>query len=126
MRLAQEFRLEAVDEQRRVGIVCRPHDRGRDQLGQGFGEPALADQAELGQHPVEPAAGLGGDAAGALQGALVDRTAVEQGGAQPGQRLGGVLGGGRGDRCERHDAILSWPAMLKKWLLLEKWFRGRE
>ena len=93
VRLAQEFGPQPIDEQRLVGVVCRRHQRCRDQLRQRLGEPALADQAELRQHPVEPAAGLGGDAARALQGALVDGAAVDQRRAEPGQRLGGILRG---------------------------------
>ena len=93
MRLAQEFGPQPVDEQGLVGIVCRRDERGRDQLRQRLGEPALADQAELGQHPVEPAAGLGGDAARPFQRALVDGAAVDQRRAEPGQRLGGILRG---------------------------------
>ena len=106
VRFAEKFRPQPVDEQRLLGIVSRRDKRRRNKLRQGFGEPALADQPELRQHPVEPAPGLGGDAARALQGALVDGAAVDQDRAEPGQRLGGVLRSRGGSRLEGHDRII--------------------
>ena len=93
MHLAQEFGPQPIDEQGLVGVVCRRHQRCCDQLRQRLGEPALADQTELRQHPVEPAAGLGGDAARPLQRPLIEGAAVDQRRTKPGQRLGGILRG---------------------------------
>ena len=92
-RPAQEFGPQPIEKQRRVGIVRDRHERNPDQLCQYLGKPALADQAELGQHVVEPAAGFTGDAARAVERALVDRAAGEEGRAKPCHGAGGVLGG---------------------------------
>ncbi len=110
VRAAQELALQPVDEQGLVGIICHRGDRCREQLRKRLGEPALADQPELGQHPVEPAAGLGRDAPGAVQGALVDRSAVEKREAELRERLLGIHRGRGESRLEGHRNVSSWRA----------------
>ena len=65
-------------KERRFRVIRGTDEGRRNQLRQGFGEPAVADQAELGQHLVEPAAGLGRNAARAVEGAPIDRAAVDK------------------------------------------------
>ena len=96
--------MQAIDEQGVVGIVRGGGDRRPEQARKGFGQTAFADQAELGEHPVEPAVGLGGDAARPFEGALVDGPALDQRRTELGQRFGGILGGCTAGGLEGHDA----------------------
>ncbi len=65
-------------KQRRVGIIRNRDHRRRNQLRQSFGEPAVADQAKLGQHLIEPCPRLRCDAACPVESAPVDCSAIDK------------------------------------------------
>src|SRR5262249_17134741 len=114
-RAAQEFRLEPIREQRRLGVVCGPDDRRRDQLRHRFSETTIAYQTELGEHLVEACACFDRNAARTVEAAPIDRAAVDEHATQPCEQLGGVLRARRSDRLEGHDSTIwrkraPWPA----------------
>ena len=94
-------------EQRCIGIVCSSDQRRRNQLGQRFSETAIANQAELGQHLVEPGSRLRRDAARAVEGAPVDGPAVDEARAEFGDQIARIPSTWRSDGLEGHYMAIS-------------------
>ena len=105
-RPAQEFSLQPVVKERRLRIIRGRDKRRRDQPRQGLSETAIAYHPELSEDLVEPATRLGRDTTRPVQGSLVYRPAVDEGGAEHYQQVRGVPSGGRSDRLQGHNGFI--------------------